>query len=191
MSEELGTRERIVRTTAKLMQQQGYAATGIKQIAREAPATLGSVYHFFPGGKQELAVAAIRHGDEEFAEMLEQIMTDYADPGEAVYQVAAQTGAYLQDTGWTDGCPVTATALETSGRVPEIQQACVETFANWERVVFRKLTESGFSDKDARELAATVINAISGAEVSAQVTRTVEPLESVGRHLRRLLDTYR
>lgn len=52
------------------MQHQGYENAPIKQIVRDAEATLGSLYHFFPGGKQELAVAAIRFGDQEFAELL-------------------------------------------------------------------------------------------------------------------------
>ncbi|WHT21642.1 TetR/AcrR family transcriptional regulator [Crossiella sp. CA-258035] len=191
MTEALGTRDRIVHTTSKLMQRQGYEGTGIKQIAREASATLGSVYHFFPGGKQELAVAAVRHADEEFAEMLTEILAAHEDPAEAVYQVAAMNGTYLRDSGWEEGCPVTATALETAGRVPEIQRACAETFANWERLVFEKLKSSGYHEELARELAGTVINALSGAEVSAQVTRSVEPLETTGRHLKRLIESYR
>ncbi|MCK2240572.1 MULTISPECIES: TetR/AcrR family transcriptional regulator [unclassified Crossiella] len=191
MTEALGTRDRIVHTTSKLMQRQGYAATGIKQIATEASATLGSVYHFFPGGKQELAVAAIRHADAEFAEMLTAILAKHPDPGEAVYQAAAETGVYLRDTGWAEGCPVTATALETAGQIPEIQQACVETFAHWESIIFEKLKSNGFAEGLARELAGTVLHALSGAEVSAQVKQDVQPLETAGRHMQRLINSYR
>ena len=54
------TRERIVDASAILLRRQGYAATGVKQIVAEAEAPFSSLYHFFPGGKDELTAAAIR-----------------------------------------------------------------------------------------------------------------------------------
>src|SRR5437660_55171 len=54
------TRERIVDASAELFRRQGYAATGIKQIVTEAQAPFGSIYHHFPGGKEQLGAEAIR-----------------------------------------------------------------------------------------------------------------------------------
>src|ERR1700704_2934259 len=54
------TRDRIVDASAELFRRQGYAATGVKQIVTEAQAPFGSLYHFFPGGKQGLGAEAIR-----------------------------------------------------------------------------------------------------------------------------------
>ncbi|MER5650178.1 TetR/AcrR family transcriptional regulator [Streptosporangium sp. NPDC002524] len=61
--DQTSTRDRIVIAASRLLQRQGYVGTGIKQIAKEAKATMGSVYHFFPDGKEAVAVAAIEHGD--------------------------------------------------------------------------------------------------------------------------------
>ncbi|NGO70188.1 TetR family transcriptional regulator C-terminal domain-containing protein [Streptomyces boncukensis] len=187
----LGTRERIVRTTSRLMQRQGYDGTGIKQISREAGATLGSVYHFFPGGKQELAVAAIRHGDGEFADMLREVLAGEHTPEAAVAACVRSLVEGLRASDWADGCPVTATALGTAGRVPDIQQAAAEAFARWRGLVFDKLKAAGIAEDDARELASTVISTLEGAELAAQVARSAEPLEAAGRHLARLIGSYR
>ena len=54
-------RDNLIYTAARLFRQQGYAATGINDILREAGAPKGSFYHYFPGGKEELGAAAIRH----------------------------------------------------------------------------------------------------------------------------------
>ncbi|WP_455410071.1 TetR/AcrR family transcriptional regulator [Streptomyces hiroshimensis] len=35
-----------------LFRRNGYSGTGLKRIAAEADAPFGSIYHFFPGGKQ-------------------------------------------------------------------------------------------------------------------------------------------
>ncbi|MGW6058660.1 TetR/AcrR family transcriptional regulator [Streptomyces sp. NPDC055189] len=186
----VGTRDRIVIAAARLLQRQGYVGTGIKQIAKDAEATLGSVYHFFPGGKEAVAVAAITHSGEEFAVMLRTALTRDDDPGAAIEACTAELAAGLRESGWIDGCPVTAAALETLGTDSEIQRVCAAALGSWERLVEEKLLGSGFDEPDARELATTVISAIEGAEVTAQVNRSEEPLRAVGRQLARLIGSY-
>ncbi|MGW1142212.1 TetR/AcrR family transcriptional regulator [Streptomyces zhihengii] len=187
---QTSTRDRIVVAAARLLQRQGYIGTGIKQIATEAEATLGSVYHFFPGGKEAVAVAAIAHGREEFADVLREALDGEADPGAAVQECARQLAEGLRESGWTDGCPVTAAALETLGSDSPIQQACADALRDWERIVSDKLLRSGFPAGDARELAVTVVAALEGAEVTAQVNRSEEPLLVTGRQLARLVGSY-
>lgn len=187
----IGTRERIVRTTSRLMQRQGYQATGIKQISRDGNVALSSVYHFFPGGKRELACAAVRHAEQEFAEILSETLISREDPGEALIACCKRLAAHLRASDWLDGCPITATALETSGRVPEIQQAVNEAFARWRGLVADKLRHTNIPEEDVLDLAHTVINTLEGAELSAQVSRSEEPLEITGRHLARLINSYR
>ncbi|MGK5636746.1 TetR/AcrR family transcriptional regulator [Streptomyces sp. URMC 126] len=187
----LDTRERIVRAASRLMQRQGYDGTGIKQISQEAGATLGSLYHFFPGGKQELAVAAIHHGDREFTDLLRGALESAEDPGDALMACTGTLARILRESDWADGCPVTATALGTAGRAPDIQRAAAEAFARWRGLVHAKLTGAGLADDDARDLAHTVISTLEGAELAAQVSRSEEPLHTAGRHLARLIACYR
>ncbi|MFB7240096.1 TetR/AcrR family transcriptional regulator [Streptomyces sp. NPDC056269] len=189
--ETAGTRERIVRTTSRLMQRQGYEGTGIKQISVEAGATLGSVYHFFPGGKQELGTAAVRLGDEEFAELLAEALDAEPEPEKALVALTASLVEGLRDSDWLDGCPVTSTVVGTAHSAPGVQEAAAEAFARWRAVVARKLAASGFPEADAEELAHTVIATLEGAELAAQVARSATPLELAGRHLARLVASYR
>ncbi|WP_329429141.1 TetR/AcrR family transcriptional regulator [Streptosporangium sp. NBC_01495] len=187
----LGTRERIVRTTSRLMQRQGYEGTAIKQISREAGVALSSVYHFFPSGKQELAVEAVRHADQEFAGILREALAGEDDPADAMIACTRILATHLRDSDWLDGCPITATALETAGRVPEIQQAVTRSFEHWRGLVTEHLRHTGIAENDVLDLAHTVINTLEGAELAAQVSRSDKPLEIAGRHLARLINTYR
>jgi TetR/AcrR family transcriptional repressor of lmrAB and yxaGH operons len=184
------TRDRIVVAASRLIQRQGYVGTGIKQIATEAEATLGSVYHFFPGGKEAVAVAAMEYGREEFAAVLRTALDGEDDPAEAVDACARLLAKELRASGWADGCPVTAAALETLGTDNPIQRACAEALLAWQNLVADKLLGCGFPDPEARDLAATVINTLEGAEVTAQVTRSETPLLLAGRHLSRLIASY-
>ena len=44
------TRERLVVAMGELLRRQGYGATTVKQLTEAAGATMGSLYHHFPGG---------------------------------------------------------------------------------------------------------------------------------------------
>ncbi|MEV0125052.1 TetR/AcrR family transcriptional regulator [Streptomyces sp. NPDC050703] len=188
----LGTRDRIVAVSARLIQRQGYVGTGIKQIAKEAEATLGSVYHFFPGGKEAVAVAALTYSAEEFAVILRDSLgpAGAGDPAAAVARCADGLAVALRESDWIDGCPVTAAALETLGSDSAIQRVCAEALRGWERIVEERLLGAGFGAEDAREVATTVISTLEGAEVTAQVTRSEEPLRAAGRQLARLVASY-
>jgi TetR/AcrR family transcriptional repressor of lmrAB and yxaGH operons len=187
---QTSTRDRIVVTAARLLQRQGYVGTGIKQIAQEAQATLGSIYHFFPGGKEAVAVAAIKYSTEEFATLLRKALDSDDDPAEAVMACARQLADELSESGWIDGCPVTAAALETLGTDSEIQQACADALRSWEHLVCDKLLRCGLQSQSARELSITIISALEGAEVAAQVNRSKEPLQVAGRQLARLVRSH-
>ncbi|MGW0658642.1 TetR/AcrR family transcriptional regulator [Streptodolium elevatio] len=189
--QEVGTRDRIVHATSRLMQRHGYEGTGLKDISREAQATLGSVYHFFPGGKVELAVEAIGHGDREFADLLRGVLDREDDPAAAMIACARELAVGMRDSGWLDGCPVTTAALESARRLPEVREAAERAFVNWHGIVRDRLVRSGFAADVAGDLAHTVISTFEGAEMSAQIMRSTTPLVAAGTHLARLVDSYR
>src|SRR3972149_8976232 len=62
-----GTRERILGVSAEIFRRQGYEGTGLKQIVAAAKVPFGSLYHFFPGGKEQLGAEAIRGSGGQFA----------------------------------------------------------------------------------------------------------------------------
>lgn len=186
----LGTRERLVRTTSRLLQRQGYEGTGIKQVARDAGAALGSLYHFFPGGKQELAAAAIRHSAQEFADTLRVALDSEEDAAEAVIACTRLLATELRDSDWMDTCSFTATALETAGRAPAVEQAIAEALELWQELLSSKL-RGAIAEQDARDLACTVINTFEGAALACRISRSDKPLELAGPHLARLITSYR
>jgi AcrR family transcriptional regulator len=177
------TRARLVAATAALLQRQGYEATSIKRIITEAGATFGSLYHFFPEGKEQLAAEALRHGAEDFADLLHRGLMTSEDPGEAVANCALLLADTLRDSEWTDGCPVAATALEIIGRSPLIQQASDDALTLWRELIATKLRAGGLADPSATALACTVLSTLEGAELLCRVSGNDEPLRLAARHL--------
>ncbi len=52
------TRDRLIETAAMLFRQKGYHGTGLTEVLTASNAPKGSLYHHFPDGKSDLAMAA-------------------------------------------------------------------------------------------------------------------------------------
>ena len=63
----------------ELLRVQGYAATGIQQLAQVAQAPTGSIYHHFRGGKREVAAAALRESGAAYIQLLPLLLDQHAD----------------------------------------------------------------------------------------------------------------
>src|SRR5437868_6972346 len=110
----LTTRERIVEASAELFRRQGYAATGVKQIVTEAQAPFGSLYHFFPGGKEQLGAEAIRTSGALYEQLIPAVFDPAPDPVTGVRDFFAGAAEHLRETDYADACPIATVALEVS-----------------------------------------------------------------------------
>ena len=108
------TRDRLLDTGAELFRRQGYAATGIKQILANAEAPIGSLYHHFPGGKEELGAEAIRLSGALYELLIPAVFDPAPDLPTAIRNFFAGAAEHLRETDYADACPIATIALETS-----------------------------------------------------------------------------
>src|SRR5665213_2686147 len=125
------TRERIVETSAELFRRQGYAATGVKQIVTEAEAPFGSLYHFFPGGKEQLGAEAVRTSGAVYELLIPAIFDPAPDLVSAVRALFAGAAEHLHETDYEDACPIATVALEVSSTSETMRAACADVFESW------------------------------------------------------------
>jgi AcrR family transcriptional regulator len=174
------TRERIVDASAELMSRQGYAATGVKQIVTQAQAPFGSLYHHFPGGKEELGTEAIRVSGALYELLIPAIFDPAPDLVSAVRAFFAGAAEHLRETGYEDACPIATVALEVSSSSEAMRIACAEVFESWIAAGLPRFTAAGLSAPRARELVIAMISALEGAFVLARASRSTEALAVAG-----------
>src|SRR5437899_11052193 len=107
----MGTRERIVATAAQLYGRYGYNGVGLKQVAAESGSPIGSLYHFFPGGKDQLAAEALRMSGAGYQTLVEGILENIPDLAEGIEQSFAIAAEFLESSGWVDACWIETWAL--------------------------------------------------------------------------------
>jgi len=174
------TRDRIVETSAELFRLQGYNATGVKQIVTAAQAPFGSLYHFFPGGKEELGAEAIRVSGAMYEELIPAVFGPAPDVVTGVRNFFAGAAAHLVETDYADACPIATVALEVSSSSETMRQACADVFKSWVEAGAELYTDAGVSREKARELTIAMVCALEGAFVLARAARSTEPLHIAG-----------
>src|SRR6266540_1285036 len=125
------TRDRIVDSSAELFRRQGYTGTGLKQIVAAAGAPFGSIYHFFPGGKEELGAAVIRSGGAFYEALVTAVWDAIPDTITAVGDVFAGAAETLRQTDYADACPIATVAREVASTNETLRAATAEVFEAW------------------------------------------------------------
>ena len=174
------TRARIVRVTAELFRRHGYAGTGLKQVVAAADAPFGSLYHHFPGGKEELGDQVIRTAGAMYLELFEAIADDAPSIVSGVERFFAGAGETLRQTDFADACPIETVALEVASTNETLRLACADTFASWADALAARLVLGGVDELRANQLALVVLSLLEGAFVLARTFRTTEPLDAAG-----------
>ena len=172
---------RIVAAAAGLLDERGYHGTGINQILARAGAPRGSLYFHFPGGKDEIMVAAIAAAAFEVRAHLETTLRDGQTPVAAVASLVGLFRTLLVESDFRKGCPVSTVALELSGTDSPVSDACGQAYRVWRRAVADFLAKSLPSER-ADELAEILFSLVEGALLVARTTRDLGPLDAAERH---------
>jgi len=174
------TRDRIVEASAELMRRQGYAATGVKQIITSAQAPFGSLYHFFPGGKEQLGAEAIRTSGALYELLIPAVFDPAPDLVSGVRAFFGGAAEHLSETGYADACPIATIALEVASTSEPMRAACADVFDRWIAAGIPRFTAAGLDQATARELVIGMICALEGAFVLARASRSSEALIVAG-----------
>ena len=174
------TKDRIISATAELFRRQGYNATGVKQIVEAAKAPFGSVYHFFPGGKEELGAEVIRWSGAMYGMLGPAVFSEAPDVVTGVEAFFAGAAEHLRETDYADACPIATVALEVASASETLRQATADVFALWVDGLTEIFAAARIPKARSRELAIALVAALEGAFVLSRSMRTTEPLDIAG-----------
>lgn len=180
------TRDQIVQTTCDLLELQGYHGTGLNQILRESGAPRGSLYYYFPDGKEGLAVEAIERAGSAVAGRIRAALAggdDVAAVAAGIQSFVKRIAEGVEASGYRAGGPLTSVAMETATTSPRLNAACREAFAAIQGAFAERLRASGFSDARAADLAAFITSAIEGGILLSRTSHSGDPLRRVAHEL--------
>jgi AcrR family transcriptional regulator len=181
------TRERLIEAARDLFYHQGYAATGIAQILRQADAKPGSLYHFFPT-KEDLLIAVLQTYKELLWPIVIQPVFDrISDPIERIFGVLDGYRSMLRITRCTRGCPIGNIAIELADSHPQVRQLCAENFSGWRDAIRGCLDAAADrlpESTDREQLASLVLTIMEGGVMQARAYQSLDPFDAAVTQLR-------
>jgi TetR/AcrR family transcriptional repressor of lmrAB and yxaGH operons len=171
------SRAGLVLTMARLLRDQGYTATGLAQVLAESGVSNGSLYHHFPGGKEELAEAALEASGQGVAHALREALDSAPNAAAGVARFLDMAEAVVTDDACA-GCPVAPTALESPIISPRLRDAALRCFTQWEDLIAARLRVDGWPAESIPPAASAALALIEGALLLAKVSGQLAHLDN-------------
>jgi TetR/AcrR family transcriptional regulator, lmrAB and yxaGH operons repressor len=182
-----GTKQRMLDSAVLLLRERGAAGVTVDAVLAHSGAPRGSVYHHFPGGRNEVVLAAVRQAGDHIATMVDDAATE-GDVGQMVDRLVVFWKLALTKTDFRAGCPVAAMAADSREVVPDAADVVREIFARWQASLAEALSANGFAAQRAQRLATLIVSAIEGAIILCRAHRDLGPLDDVRAEIAPLLE---
>ncbi len=167
-----------------LLEGQGFHATGLNQIVKESGAPKGSLYYYFPEGKDELAEAAIERAGRLVAERIEAELSGHGDAAEAIPAFVVTIAHFVEASGFRSGGPLMTVAMETATTNKRLNLACRAAYTRLQAAFEAKLAGRY---AHSQELASFITATIERGIMLSRVHHTGDPLRQVAEQLRWVL----
>lgn len=109
---ELRTQDRLKITAADLFRSRGYHGVGLNEILSKAGAPKGSLYHHFPNGKSDLALAAAEWAADGLSATIDDAFEAAGSYREGATTLCYKLAKLFDISGDWDGCPVSSILLD-------------------------------------------------------------------------------
>lgn len=186
------TRERLILKAFELFHRQGYGATGIAQILKEAEVNSGSLYYYFPT-KEDLLIAVLEWCKVNlWPEIIQPVFDRLSDPIERIFGVLDGYRQMLTMTACTHGCPMGNFTLELADTHPRIRELVAENFTGWAKAIERCLDDAAGrlpENVNREQLALFVLTTMEGGVMLARAYKTLEPFDVAVTQLRTYFDS--
>ena len=172
-------RDQILLTTCDLLENQGFHATGLNEIVRESGAPKGSIYYYFPAGKEEIVSEAVKFAGQRVAERVQAQLAGIEDPAEAIRSFVETIAHHVEASGFRAGGPLTIVASESATTSERINQTCREAYAMLRNGFAEKLRVSGMDNEKSEQMAWMITSAIEGGIILSRTYHSGDPLREV------------
>ena len=176
------TRDHLIDTGLKLMHQQGYNATGLTEILKEADVPKGSFYHHF-GSKEDFAAAALeRYTTREAQHAASVLIASKISPLKRLKRYFMDLVKLYGQKGAIPGCMMGRFSLEMAAQNPQLRKQISVTFAHWQHTIATVVEQAVAHEElsagtDPASVAGFLLNSWEGALLRSQAEASDAPLE--------------
>ncbi|YCI06106.1 TetR/AcrR family transcriptional regulator (plasmid) [Ensifer sp. D2-11] len=185
-------RERLVDTAYTAFVSNGYHATSMHDLKRQADVSGGALAHHFPT-KKDIGLSVLR---DRVARAVEETwiapLRAASGARQGVLSIFDKIIAELEGRGSVTGCPLNNLSHDMARQDPDFREEIELTYRRWRDAIADNIrTGRGSPDRvDSDAFATLVVAAYSGAMAMARVSQSAAPLKACADQLERIMEDW-
>lgn len=177
-SQTPSTRDRLISSAARLFRQNGYHGTGLAQVLTDSHTPKGSLYHHFPDGKSDLAMAAASWVSTGMIGIIDDAFVE-ADSFAGGATTFCYKLAKLFETGddW-QSCPISAMLFDGPSN-DEFRNHADHLLTSWSAQTSKHGQRLGMSEAEADAASELLLMTVQGAWTLARARKSADVIKRI------------
>ena len=172
------TKDRLVRAASLLFSNRGYHGVGLAEILAEAEAPKGSLYHHFPNGKSDLAIASATWSSDQILQLIAACFEPASSFADGSTILCHKLADVFDSAGKWSGCPISSTLFEGPDN-EQFQNHAAHLFEGWITEVEYHALRLGYAKDEAQAAAQHFYILLQGGWQLARVRRDSDVLRAL------------
>ena len=190
MTRNNNTKDIFINTASALFANKGYHATGISEILKLSGAPKGSLYYYFPQGKEQLADEALQKTADMICSEISATLAAHEDPIEAFQEHLRFIARKIENDMFRPDVSISLMALETFAGNERLRLRCQSIFDKIQALHYNKLMDTGVEKNKAGFIAMAMSVMTEGAITLSLTRKDTAPLYELADNLPQLFGSY-
>ncbi len=182
ISQALSTRDRLIASAARLFRQQGYHGTGVAQVLSDSHAPKGSLYHHFPDGKSDLAMAAASWVSDGMIGIIDDAFGDADTFTDGATTFCYKLAKLFDVADHWQSCPISAMLFDGPDNV-KFRNHADQILTSWSARSAEHGRRLGMSTAEADAASELLLMTIQGAWTLARARKSADVIRRIPIHL--------
>ena len=167
----LSTKDRLIRSSSELFRERGYSGVGVAEILKAANAPKGSLYHHFPNGKSDLALAAAAWASDGMLRLITAAFEPATSFRDGATTFCHKLAKLIDISDIWNNCPVTRTLFDGPENTA-FRTTTEHLLEGWISEVAMHAERFGSNEEEAKHLAEHFFILLQGGWELARLRRS-------------------
>ena len=176
------TRDRLISSAARLFRQKGYHGTGLAQVLTDSHAPKGSLYHHFPDGKSDLAMAAASWVSDGMIGIIDDAFRDAGSFADGATTFCFKLAKLFDVADHWQSCPISAMLFDGPDN-DDFRNHADQILTSWSARTAEHGRRLGMNATEAGAASELLLMTIQGAWTLARARKSADVIRRIPIHL--------
>lgn len=165
------SKQEVIERLTRAFRESGYQGTSLARLSQATGLGKASLYHYFPGGKEQMAETVLEHVSGWFKDHVLVPLSGPGKPAERLNRMILELSDFYQKG--RVGCLLDMLAIGEAGAM--FDKPIKGSVLAWENAIAELLVDAGLDEAESRTRAEDALIAIQGALVVARAKGSTDP----------------